>query len=174
MLVRARANPRQSPRMQSPAPQRSLGEPVRGHTDRGGSHARVPARLGNTGAKVSAHWSRGKRSKKGKSSARPSARTAKTTSRSWVDRMSSQENGTETSIAYGGGKETFGKGAIVEVHNSQGGFYSNLFLVPKKDFGLRPMINLTALNCFVQTEHFKMADMHTPRAHDHVHLLQHV
>ena len=30
-------------------------------------------------------------------------------------------------------QELLGKGAIVEVHNPRGGFYSNLFLVPKKD-----------------------------------------
>ena len=53
-------------------------------------------------------------------------------------------------------KELLGKGAIVEVHNPQGGFYSNLFLVPKKDGGQRLVINLKALNSFVQTEHFKM------------------
>ena len=48
------------------------------------------------------------------------------------------------------------KEAIVEVHNPQGVFYSNLFLVPKKDRGRRPVIDLKALNSFVQTEHFKM------------------
>ena len=53
-------------------------------------------------------------------------------------------------------KELLGKGAIVEVHNPRGGFYSNLFLVPKKDGGQRPVINLKALNSFVHTEHFKM------------------
>ena len=53
-------------------------------------------------------------------------------------------------------RELLGKGAITEVHNPQGGFYSNLFLVPKKDGGQRPVINLKALNSFIQTEHFKM------------------
>ena len=51
-------------------------------------------------------------------------------------------------------QELLGKGAITEVHNPQGGFYSNLFLVPKKDGGQRPVINLKALNSFVHTEHF--------------------
>ena len=60
-------------------------------------------------------------------------------------------------------KELLGKGAIKEVHNPRGGFYSNLFLVPKKDGGQRPVINLKALNNFVQTEHFKMEGIHTLR-----------
>ena len=60
-------------------------------------------------------------------------------------------------------KELLGKAAIVEVHNPQGGFYSNLFLVPKKDGGQRLVINLKALNSFVQTEHFKMEGIHTLR-----------
>jgi hypothetical protein len=60
-------------------------------------------------------------------------------------------------------KELLGKGAIAEVQNPQGGFYSNLFLVPKKDGGQRPVINLKALNSFVQTEHFKMEEIHTLR-----------
>ena len=49
------------------------------------------------------------------------------------------------------------KGAIQELPPSQEtGFYSNLFLVPKKDGSTRPVINLRALNQFVPTEHFKM------------------
>ena len=60
-------------------------------------------------------------------------------------------------------KELLGKGAIKEVHNSRGGFWSNLFLVAKKDGGQRPVINLNVLNSFVQTEHFKMEGIHTLR-----------
>ena len=43
------------------------------------------------------------------------------------------------------------------------GFYSNLFLVPKKASGQRPVINLKSLNSFVQTQHFKMEGIHTLR-----------
>ena len=43
------------------------------------------------------------------------------------------------------------------------GFYSNLSLVPKKDGGQRPVINLTALNKFLQSQHFKMEGIHTLR-----------
>ena len=60
-------------------------------------------------------------------------------------------------------REFLGKGAITEVHNPQGGFYSSLFLVPKKDGGQRPVINLKALNSLVHTEHFKMEGIHTLR-----------
>ena len=51
------------------------------------------------------------------------------------------------------------KGAIEEINPSEG-FYSNLFLVPKKDGGQRPVINLKALNQFVQKQHFKMEGIH--------------
>ena len=60
-------------------------------------------------------------------------------------------------------QELLGKGAKVEVHNPRGGFYSILFLVSKKGEGQRPVINLKALNSFVQTVHFKMEGIHTLR-----------
>ena len=40
-------------------------------------------------------------------------------------------------------KELLSKGAVVEVTSPRGGFYSNLFQVPKKDGGQRPVINLS-------------------------------
>ena len=55
------------------------------------------------------------------------------------------------------------KGAVarlVEAQNKEG-FYSNLFLVPQKDGGQRPVINLKAVNKFVHQEHFKMEGIHT-------------
>ena len=53
------------------------------------------------------------------------------------------------------------KQAVTEVTMQvEGVFHSTLFLVPKKDGGQRPVINLKPLNCFVQTHHFKMEGMH--------------
>ena len=37
---------------------------------------------------------------------------------------------------------------------------SQLFLVPKKDGGQRPVINLRALNKYIQVDHFKMEGFH--------------
>ena len=45
-------------------------------------------------------------------------------------------------------------------HPAEAGFLSNIFLVPKKDGGQRPVINLKALNRLVNTEHFKMEGIH--------------
>ena len=54
------------------------------------------------------------------------------------------------------------KGAVVEVQLPlEGGFYSTLFLVPKKDGSQRPVINLKALNEYVSAPHFKMEGIHT-------------
>jgi hypothetical protein len=36
------------------------------------------------------------------------------------------------------------------------GFYSRLFLVPKKKVGMRPVIDLSILNTFLVVPHFKM------------------
>ena len=49
-----------------------------------------------------------------------------------------------------------GKGAIEEVNpiSLTPGFYSRIFLVPKKDGGFRPVFDLKALNAFVVKEKF--------------------
>ena len=60
-------------------------------------------------------------------------------------------------------KELLGNGAVSELAYTEGGFHSNLFLVPKKDGGQRPVINLKTLNSFVQPQHFKMEGIHTLR-----------
>ena len=52
------------------------------------------------------------------------------------------------------------KGVIAQATASPTGFTSQLFLVPKKDGGLRPVLNLKALNRFIQWEHFQMEGLH--------------
>jgi len=52
------------------------------------------------------------------------------------------------------------KQAISVVQSDQRGFVSQIFLVPKKDGGHRPVINLKALNKFIVEEHFKMEGFH--------------
>ena len=41
------------------------------------------------------------------------------------------------------------------------GFFSNLFLVPKKDEGMRAVFNLKHPNKFIPSHHFKMKGIHT-------------
>ncbi|XP_060741844.1 uncharacterized protein LOC132856323 [Tachysurus vachellii] len=50
------------------------------------------------------------------------------------------------------------KGAIehVPLPEQDSGFYSRYFVVPKKDGGLRPILDLRALNCTLRTYKFKM------------------
>ena len=52
------------------------------------------------------------------------------------------------------------KGPVSLQEPHQVGFISQLFLVPKKDGGFRPVVNLKALNIFIQEEHFKMEGFH--------------
>ena len=51
------------------------------------------------------------------------------------------------------------KGAIEKVKDSHKGFYSNLFLMSKKDGGLRPVINLSGLNLYIQKKTFRIASL---------------
>jgi len=52
------------------------------------------------------------------------------------------------------------KHAISEIGSTHEGFFSQMFLVPKKDGRQRPVINLKRLNQSVKTEHFKMEGIH--------------
>lgn len=45
-------------------------------------------------------------------------------------------------------------------------FYSDIFLVPKKDGSLRPVINVKALNTFVHLKHFKMEGIDTMKTEE--------
>ena len=54
------------------------------------------------------------------------------------------------------------KRAIEECHN-QGGFYSSLFIVPKKDGGWQTIINLKKLNKYLRVQHFKMESIYSVR-----------
>jgi hypothetical protein len=55
------------------------------------------------------------------------------------------------------------KVAIVTVEPDSSSFLSNLFIVPKKDGGSRPVINLRVLNFHLPYEHFKMEGIHLLR-----------
>ena len=52
------------------------------------------------------------------------------------------------------------KQAITAVQFSKGNFISQISVVPKKDGGYCPAINLKALNLFMVEEHFKMNGFH--------------
>ena len=52
--------------------------------------------------------------------------------------------------------EMLAKKAIHQVDPRTPGFYSTFFLVPKKDGGQRPVLNLKGLNRFVNVRIFRM------------------
>jgi hypothetical protein len=58
------------------------------------------------------------------------------------------------------------KAAIEQVPTSSlgPGFYSRLFLVPKKKGGMRPVIDLSILNTYLVVPHFKMETNRSIRA----------
>ena len=53
------------------------------------------------------------------------------------------------------------KGAISPISKEPGGFFSTIFLVPKKNGQMRPVINLKCLNQWVEASHFKMEGIAT-------------
>ena len=53
------------------------------------------------------------------------------------------------------------KGAISKVLHQEGEFFTQIFLVGKKDGGNRPVISQKNLNKFVTYQHFKMEDLHS-------------
>ena len=52
------------------------------------------------------------------------------------------------------------QGAIAEIPPIREGFFSRLFLVPKKGGTFRPVIDLSFLNKFVENSHFQMESVH--------------
>ena len=55
--------------------------------------------------------------------------------------------------------ELLQKGAIQKTPFTRDGFYSRLFLVPKKGGSMRPVIDLSSLNKFIVNEHFQMENL---------------
>ena len=56
------------------------------------------------------------------------------------------------------------KGAICRIQrNPEEGFFSRIFLVPKKDGKFRPVVNLRPLNRCIQYRHFKMEGIYIVR-----------
>ena len=56
------------------------------------------------------------------------------------------------------------KGAICEVPFCEDGFYSRLFVIPKRDGSMRPVIDLSPLNHFIDTPHFQMENLATVKS----------
>jgi hypothetical protein len=52
----------------------------------------------------------------------------------------------------------------VPVSSIYSGFYSRLFIVPKKRGGMRPVIDLSILNTYLDVPHFKMETNRSIRA----------
>ena len=63
-----------------------------------------------------------------------------------------------TSFKYGNTK-LISKGTITQIPLSKDGYYSRIFLVPKKGGGMRPVIDLSSLNNFVESQHFQMENL---------------
>ena len=55
--------------------------------------------------------------------------------------------------------ELLQKGAIQKIPFTRDGFYSRLFLAPKKGGSMRPVIALSSLNKFIVNEHFQMENL---------------
>ena len=55
------------------------------------------------------------------------------------------------------------EGSHLSCHRGHRGFYSTIFLVPKKNGQMRPVINLKCLNQWVEAPHFKMEGIATLR-----------
>ena len=51
------------------------------------------------------------------------------------------------------------KGAFFQTTLSDDGFYSRLFLIPKKDATMRPVFDLSLLNNFIENKHFQMENL---------------
>lgn len=79
-----------------------------------------------------------------------------TTSIKWTHLQSHPDELLQTEI-----QEMLMKGAVEQVSPHTPGFYCTFFLVPKKDGGWRPVLNLKPLNKFLSYQRFRME---TPRS----------
>ena len=70
-----------------------------------------------------------------------------------------QSSGQEALLISQEVNELLQKGAMERTPFSRDGFYSHLFLVPKKDGPMRPVIDLSYLNKFILNEHFQMENL---------------
>lgn len=60
-------------------------------------------------------------------------------------------------------RELLSKGAVHSIPQTEEGFFSTIFVVPKRQTGLRPVFNLKSLNSFIRYEHFQMESMEDVR-----------